>query len=420
MTFAIRLLLIALCALPCSYVYASEDNTWYQYLDDGSVELKLWFFWSKRCSHCQDALPVVEKLAAEHHWLRLEDRELIDSRNNRKEFERMASLFAAEARSVPTFFFCKTMLVGFESEDTTGRNILQRLHECRRALEKQQAMPAPTLTQHDAISQSIGLDTDNLSLPALTIIIAGLDAFNPCAFFVLLFLLSLMIHVRSRKRMLLVGGVFVFFSGLIYFVFMSAWLNLFLMSGTVRWVTAVAGLVAVIMGALNIKDYFYAGGPTLSIPDKAKPGLIGRMKKLISTESLPAMLVGTVLLAIAANSYELLCTSGLPMVYTRILTLENLPTTQYYLYLVFYNIIYVIPLLLIVIIFVFTLGSRKLQAHEGRALKLLSGMMMFTLGLVLLFFPDLLSNLKVIFGLICTAIVVSLIAYRFGNKTRKA
>ena len=71
----------------------------------------------------------------------------------------------------------------------------------------------------------------SISLPLFTVIIGALDSFNPCAFFVLLFLLSMLIHARSRKKMFLIGGIFVFFSGFIYFLFMAAWLNVFLVIG---------------------------------------------------------------------------------------------------------------------------------------------------------------------------------------------
>jgi uncharacterized membrane protein HdeD (DUF308 family) len=107
---------------------------------------------------------------------------------------------------------------------------------------------------------------------------------------------------------------------------------------------------------------------------------------------LPTLLVGTVTLAVIANSYELLCTAGFPMVYTRALTLHALPGGGYYFYLALYNVIYVLPLLVIVLVFVRTLGSRKLQEREGRLLKLLSGAMMVGLGLMLLLCPEGLSD----------------------------
>ena len=412
----ISILLLLLLSVVSSASAAINESTWHQTLDNGSVQITLWFFWSERCRHCQEARPVIEQMANEHDWLQLESKELINSRQNRRLFFSMGKHFGKEAKSVPTFFFCNTMMVGFEDKATTGEFILERLKQCKSSVEAGKGIPASVSTERIDLSQATGINTDGMSLPLITVIIAGLDAFNPCAFFVLLFLLSLMTHVNSRRRMLLIGSVFVLFSGLIYFLFMAAWLNVFLLMGTLRWVTIIAGIIATTMGVLNIKDYFITAGPSLSISEKARPGLFDRMRKLLNAENLPAMLAGTVLLAIAANSYELLCTSGLPMVYTRLLTLEDLPISIYYLYLLFYNIIYVLPLLVIVIVFVTTLGSRKLQAHEGRALKLLSGLMMFALGLLLIFVPEVLGNLKVTIGIIISAIVVAFLAYRFGKR----
>jgi hypothetical protein len=266
------------------------------------------------------------------------------------------------------------------------------------------------------------VSADALSLPLFTLVIAGLDAFNPCAFFVLLFLLSLMVHARSRARMLLIGGTFVLCSGLVYFLFMAAWLNLFLVVGGAPAVTAIAGVVALIVGGLNVKDFFLLGqGPSLAIPDGAKPGLFRRMGALLHADRLWTMLLGTVALALAANSYELLCTAGFPMVFTRILTLNGLSTPAYYGYLVLYNLIYILPLLAIVLVFTFTLGARKLTERQGRVLKLLSGLMMLGLGLVLLAAPDRLSNPLVGAMLLGAALVltgvIALVAFRGGEAT---
>jgi hypothetical protein len=219
-----------------------------------------------------------------------------------------------------------------------------------------------------------------------------------------------MVHARSRNRMLFVGGVFVFFSGFIYFLFMAAWLNLFLVMGQVALITRVAGGLSLVIAAINIKDFFlFKKGVSLTIPDSAKPKLFDRMRRLIHASSYVSLLLGTTVLAIAANSYELLCTAGFPMVYTRILTLNSLPKASYYLYLVLYNVIYVIPLLLIVVVFGITLGKRQLTEWQGRLLKLVSGTMMLGLALVLLINPALLNNVFVSFLLLAGALAVSLV-----------
>lgn len=252
------------------------------------------------------------------------------------------------------------------------------------------------------------VDPSRLSLPVLTLVIAGLDSLNPCAFFVLFSLLSLLVHAHSRQRMCIIGGIFVLFSGLLYFLFMAAWLNFFLLFGRLKAITAAAGVVALVIATLNIKDFFlFKRGVSLVIPEQAKTGLFGRMRGIVHAGSLPAMLAATVVLAFAANSYELICTAGFPMVYTRALTLERLPTHVYYLYLALYNVVYVIPLAGIVTLFAVTLGSRKLTEWQGRVLKLLSGTMMLTLAIVLLARPTLLANAVVSAALLLLAAAVT-------------
>jgi hypothetical protein len=262
------------------------------------------------------------------------------------------------------------------------------------------------------------VDPASLSLPALTAVLAALDAFNPCAFFVLLFLLSMMAHQKSRKRMLAIGGVFVMISGLMYFAFMAAWLNVFQIFGHLAWVTLAAGALAVLVGALNVKDFFGIGKAlSLSIPESRKPDIFRRTRAIVGADRMPAMLAATIVLAVAANFYELLCTAGFPMVFTRLLTLAELSPAGRYAYLAAYNLIYVLPLAAIVAVFAGTLGARKLTEREGRLLKLMSGLMMLGLGLLLLLAPERLSQVGIAFGLMGAAIVLTGIAARLTRET---
>jgi hypothetical protein len=395
------------------------DFPWVTRAQDGTPRLQLYFFWSQRCPHCLEALPFVESLPREHPWIELRSHELNASRENVELFVKMAASLGQEARSVPAFFLCGQMLTGFDGADGTGREILSLAELCRsQGLAAEPGAGLAMAAGGDSVRLPLlgEVDAQRDSLPLLTVVIAGLDAFNPCAFFVLLFLLSLMVHARSRRRMLLVGGTFVLFSGLVYFLFMAAWLNLFLVIGGAPVVTLVAGVVAVIIGVLNTKDYFYfRQGPSLSIPETAKPGLYRRMRGLIGADGLGTMLLGTVALALAANSYELLCTAGFPMVFTRLLTLRQLDGLEYYGYLVLYNLIYILPLLAIVILFTFTLGARKLSQRQGRVLKLLSGVMMLGLGLVMLLAPGLLDRVWVGALLLASAAAITLVVTAFDR-----
>ncbi|RII29073.1 MAG: hypothetical protein CXR31_04185 [Geobacter sp.] len=371
-----------------------------------SPGITLYFFWGEGCPHCARAKPFLEELQRKYPALRIESYEVLKHQENISRLMAMAKTCNQEATGVPTFIIGNRMMSGFSPEIA-----VELEQHVKSALEGVAATP-PGHPRADADTLTIPLigrvDTSSVSLPVFTLVIAGLDSFNPCAFFVLFFLLSLLIHAHSRSRMLLIGGVFVIFSGVVYFVFMAAWLNLFLLTGTLPAVTMAAGIIALVVAGINIKDFFYfEQGISLVIPEGQKPKLFARMRNLLRADSLFAMVTGTAVLALAANSYELLCTAGFPMVFTRMLTLQHLSTSMYYLYLAFYNGVYIIPLAVIVGVFTVTLGSRKLTEWQGRILKLVSGLMMLGLGLVLLVNPSLLNNPLISAGLLGGIVVIA-------------
>jgi thiol-disulfide isomerase/thioredoxin len=395
-------------------------------------KVELYFFWGYGCPHCEKEKVFLEKLQKKYPQLVVNSYEVWRNRGNALFFSQMAEAYGTKATAVPiTFIGNYEPIAGYSNDKVTGKKIEGRVkycieHECINPLSVLEK-PAKKESLHEEESNIITLpvfgklDTSKMALPVLTLILASLDSFNPCAFFVLFLLLSILVYARSRKRMLLIGGTFVFFSGFIYFLFMSAWLNLFLHAGQLKVVTKIAALIALVIAAINIKDFFlFKKGVSLSVPEKAKPKLFERMRNLLRATSLPSMMIGAIVLAIAANTYELLCTVGFPIVFTRILTLNNLMSLQYYLYLIFYNLIYVIPLGAVVLIFAITLGSKKLTEWQGQILKLTSGLMMLGLGGVLLIDPDLFNNLLVSLVLLLIALVASGIIILITKRVRKA
>ena len=233
------------------------------------------------------------------------------------------------------------------------------------------------------------LRLDDWGLPLFTLFVGLVDGFNPCAMWVLVFLLSVLVNVRSRLRILMIAGTFVVVSGLAYFAFMAAWLNIFMFLGMIRPLQIVLGVVALFIGGLNVKDFFaFHRGVSLSIPEAAKPGIYNRVRGIVAARSLPAAVAAAVVLAVLVNTVELLCTAGLPALYGQILTLHQLPWWQNYLYLGLYIAAYMFDDSLLLAGFVITLSHRKLQEGHGRVLKLISGVVMLCLGAAMLFKPS--------------------------------
>jgi hypothetical protein len=278
---------------------------------------------------------------------------------------------------VPTFVFGNRVLVGFESAEHTGAQLA--------ALVDQRSEPSSSV--ETALFGT--LSASRLGLPLFTLIMGLLDGFNPCAMWVLLFLLSLLVHLQDRKRMALVAGTFVLVSGAVYYAFMAAWLNVLLfvgMSTILRW---ILGSLAVVIGAVNIKDFLNSGGGfSLSIRDTAKTGLYARMRSILQAETLLISLTGVAALAIVVNFVELLCTSGFPAIYVAVLTQHGLSPSAHYAYLGLYILGYVTDDTLMVASAVIALSSNKLSERAGRWLKLLSGAVMLALGGIMILRPE--------------------------------
>ena len=256
----------------------------------------------------------------------------------------------------------------------------------------------PSSPPDSAVPQTIELplfntiNVDELGLPLFTFCVGLVDGFNPCAMWVLVFLLSVLVNLKDRWKIVAVAGSFVVVSGLAYFAFMAAWFSIFKLIQLQRSVEIALGTLAVLIGLVNVKDFFwFKKGISLSIPESVKPSIYQRVRKIVTSQYLSAAIAGAVVLAVMVNLVELLCTAGLPALYTKILHSQNLPDWQNYLYLGLYNIAYMLDDSIVLCVVVMTLSHRKLQEREGRWLKFVSGVAILALGLAMLFQPDLLK-----------------------------
>ena len=236
-----------------------------------------------------------------------------------------------------------------------------------------------------------------LPLPVFTFLIALVDGFNPCNLFVLTLLLGLLVSAsHSRKRIYAIGYTFIFVVFVVYFLFMAAWLNIFKYLGFITPLRIGIAMIALIAGLINCKELVaFRKGITLMIQEQHKGPLlkrIERMKEIIVNGSMLTLILASVSLAAFASLVELPCTAGFPIIYTGILTGKMLADSfSYYLYLLFYNFIYVIPLIVIITIFGYTLKGKQITQRQMAIIKFIGGLIMILLGLILLINPSLIG-----------------------------
>ena len=247
--------LISLTLLtPVSASAELTDPVWSRATPEATKIIRFHFFWSKTCPHCRKAKPFINELVRSYDWLELNSYEISESQENAVLYRTYLEKIGEKKFAVPAFLFCEQIVIGYLDDQTTGAQLRDKLLNCRASQFQGRKEPLQKAVEIEKFSLPLlgYFDPESMSLPVFTIVIAGLDAFNPCAFFVLLLMLSLLVNAKDRKRMLLIGGIFVFFSGFIYFLFMAAWLNLFLYLGEIRSITIVAALIAIGVSIINI------------------------------------------------------------------------------------------------------------------------------------------------------------------------
>jgi hypothetical protein len=397
------------------------------------------------CSRCAAVKQWLPSLIGDYPGLELVYRDLASDAASAARLSDLVARHRTRAVSVPVFHLCDTLVVGFDRAETTGeklRSILKtwthaapenasrpgaetRARTGRassasleplavgfgygRALLVQEPVPpplpqdagkdVPTLPvgvgPEGAGDESIEvpwlgrLTASNLGMPVFTFLVGLVDGVNPCAMWVLLFLLSILVNLQDRLRIVAIAGSFVVISGLAYFAFMAAWLNVFVLVGYLRPVQVVLAILAIVIGAVHVKDFFaFKRGISLSIPESARPRIYERVRRIVSAEHLLGAVLGATTLAVLVNFIELLCTSGLPALYTSILTQQGHGMAATYGYLALYVSAYMLDDTIMVTVVVLTLSKLKLQQSGGRWLKLVSGLAIVLLGAVMLLRPE--------------------------------
>lgn len=350
------------------------------------------------CPHCAQAEAFLAQLGREDPSLVISIRDVSKDAAAMERLKALARAVPGAVARVPAVWVGGQLVMGYSEDARTDRLI-------RGALAGRKAAPDPGVldtgscsAEDDALTCAapeeekfeisvLGrtLSLDDVGLPAFAVVMGLLDGFNPCSMWVLILMISLLAPLNDRRRMVAVAGTFVLVEGVSYFLMMSAWLNLFLLIGLARWSEILLGVLALLYGLVNVKDFFAFGrGFSLSISDKNKTAIYKRIRGILAAKSLWAAIVGTVVLGILVQIVEFMCTSGFPALFTRILTLKQLDTASYYGYLVLYNLAYMLDDVIVLTIGVVTLSRNRLQEKQGKVLKLIAGVAMIGLGVYLL------------------------------------
>jgi hypothetical protein len=294
------------------------------------------FFWVLGCPHCADQRAFNQKLSNEYPSIQVLEHEASAPEGRALLDQMLEDRGIVYEPGFPITIFGNQVFGDWESEETSGRAIEEALQQC---LTGKCPPPTGEEPRDTIVLPWFGeIVLADYSLPALAVILGLVDGFNPCAMWVLVYLISIVATLRDRKRIWLIVGSFVVASGILYFLFMTAWLNVFLLIGYVKPVTIVIGLVALGGGILQVRQVVETKGAVVcEVTDEdSRKKTMTRVQRIVSSPITWGTIVGIVALAFAVNSIEFVCSAAVPAVFTRVLSLASLTTYQYYAYILLY------------------------------------------------------------------------------------
>jgi thiol-disulfide isomerase/thioredoxin/uncharacterized membrane protein HdeD (DUF308 family) len=391
----------------------------------------VYMFWGDGCPHCAEAEPFLEGLAQKYPGVELRFYEVWNNADNLQLLKDMAAKAGFEPTAVPTIFIGDRYWTGYSEalgqqiEDVVQGYLVTGIGDPGEGLDFSKAVrtdltestsnssaatPQPTEETNPIEGNIIqvpligAVNLETKSLFVSTLLISFVDGVNPCSIWVLTMLLALVVHTGSRRKVVLIGLVFLSVTALVYALFIAGLFSVLSFASYLIWVRSVVALVSLVFALINIKDYFwYKKGVSLTIADDQKPGIFQKMRKVMDASNSFWGLVGaTVVLSAGVSLVEFSCTAGFPVLWTNLLTSQNVSILTFVLLLLVYMLIYQLDELVIFFSAVYTLKATRLEEKQGRILKLFGGTLMLALGLVMLINPALMSDLTsslIIFGL---------------------
>lgn len=377
-------------------------------------EIKLYLFHQSTCPHCKEEREFLETIKDNYKDLNIVGYEVDTNRMNYNFYLKVMEKTNINSNSVPVTIIGNYYYIGFTKDigteiENTIKKYIKDSSNYVDIVSKIKNAEDETYTSKNGIIQIDGkennaeldeiktipilgkINAKNVSLPLVSIIIGFVDGFNPCAMWVLLFLITMLINMKDKKKMWILGLTFLVTSALIYLLFMAAWLKVAISFTSTKIIRLLIALVALIGGSINLRSYINSKKKDDGcevVDDKKRKKIITKIKTIVKEKNFILALVGIITLAISVNLVELACSAGLPLIFTQILALNNLSKIKYAIYMLLYILFFLIDDIVIFVIAMCTLNIKGISSKYGKYSHLIGGIIMILIGILMIFKPE--------------------------------
>ena len=377
-------LLIAFLILPINVLgisnnyqdrVASITNT---KIDDNKINLYL--FHGADCPHCKEERDWLETIKEDYkEYLNVYYFEVWHDEDNKLLLNDVKQELEITNDGVPLTIIGDEYFTGYSKY--TGSLIENKIKEYAELENNPNEVKLPILGK---------VNIKDVSLPFVAVVLGFIDGFNPCAMWILLFLINMLFGMKDKKKAWILGLTFLFVSALVYFLSMLG-INFILGVATINWMKIGIAIFILIAGILNLKKYFKerkeANGCSV-VDNKKRKKIITRMKKIMNSKSFILSLIGIIILAVSVNLIELACSLGFPLIFTEMLSINNVTGIVKIIYLLIYIFFYMIDDMIVFSVSMITVEATGITNKYNKICTLVSAIIMIIMGLLLIFKPN--------------------------------
>lgn len=371
--------------------------------------VNLYLFYSNTCPHCEAEMELLEELQEDYDNLKIYKYEISEDENSLL-LSKVSEMFNINVTGVPFTVIGEKTFFGYSEENSKKKFIgTIEYYSSHGYIDKIGEYLENKLPTYDINNNDITVDeyikdygeynfdipivgevsTKDMALPIIAIVMGFIDGINPCAMWVLLFLISMLIGMHDRKKMFILGGTFLLTSAFIYFLIMLAWLNIAVVVTKIDIIRLVIAIIALFGGFYNLYSLFKIKEDGCNVTTKKdRQKILERIKKFTTEKNLILSVIGVIALAISVNLIELACSAGLPVMFTQILAINNLSEIQYISYIILYILFFLIDDLIIFILAVTSMKVSGMSAKYGKISKLIGAILLILIGILLMFKPE--------------------------------
>lgn len=371
-------------------------------------KVNIHLFYGDGCPHCAEEEEFLNEYLKEEKSAKLIKYEVWYNKDNQKFFVEVQDKLDNHSNGVPYLVIGDKVLVGY-IDGTTNESIKKYVEEYKNSDDYVDKVTNIKNGESDKKTKELkGLDEEieeynlpilgkvnpkKVSLPILAVVLGLVDGFNPCAMWILIFLITMLINTKDRKKMWILGLTFILTSGIVYLAFMLTWLNLASFISKIFFVRLLVALVALTIGFVNLNNFYKStkkddGCEVVDKKDRKK--IMNQIMKITKEKSFLLALGGIIVLAASVNIIEMMCSIGLPLIFTQILAMNNLSFGSYMLYMLLYILFFLIDDIIVFVIAMTTLKITGISTKYNKYSHLVAGIITILIGLLLLIKPSIL------------------------------